>query len=418
MKKLILDTSVLLHSSDSLFSFKENEIYLCLSVIDDLDRLKTKLDIGYAAREVLRTLDRINPDCITTGIPLTDEGGKLFIYNHDLPKDKAPTITMLASSDNGIIEAAITLQIDNPNDEVIIISKDTGLRIRAAAWGCKVENYQSDLVDNINTGILYEDVYNIDDLPINQFVINSKGSIRQKTEFGMTDISYYDGKSKLKYTGIGGKNPEQHCALSALTDPNIELVCLVGSAGVGKSLLTIAAGLSQIFQGKYSKMVYIKPLQPVAGKDIGALPGDKKDKLGSWYAPLSDNISQLDITGDKKNEKPPFTLEDLLEAEFIEMEAMAFIQGRSIANSIIVIDECQNISAREARMVVERCSKGSKVILLGDMSQIENPYLDKRSCGLAHAINGSKNMSNCATITFKKVERSALSAMASDIFKK
>lgn len=413
MKKLILDTSVLLHFPESLFSFQDNEIYLCLSVIDDLDRLKTKPDIGYAAREVLRLLDRVNPECITTGVTLNDEGGKLFIYNHDLPNKDNPKITKLTSSDNGIIEAAILLQLNFPDQEVVIISKDTGLRIRAAAWGCKVENYQSDLIDNNYTGVLYEDVYNIDDLPINQFVISSKGSIRQKTENGMRDVQCFEGKQKLKYTGIAGKNPEQHCALSALTDQSIEMVCLTGQAGVGKSLIAIAAGLNQVFEEKYTKIIYLKPIVAVSNRDIGALPGDKNEKLSAWFGPLRDNILQLNIKGEK-----PLELEDLIAEDFIELEVLTYIQGRSIPDSIIIIDEAQNLTQRECRMIVERCSKNSKVILLGDMSQIENPYLDKRSCGLAHAIAGSKNLKNCATVTFKTVERSALSAMASDIFSK
>jgi PhoH-like ATPase len=402
----ILDSSTLIHDPQSLFAFKEHDIYLCLSVIDDLDKLKTSPNsVGYTAREVLRILDRINPTCKIDGIPLTPEGGQLFIYNHDA---KTFSITSL-HSDDGIILAAINLTKKFPEQDVIIVSKDTGLRIRAAAWNCKVENYQSDLVDTDYTGILYEDVYNIDDLAINQFIINSIGKIRQKTENGMIDIE----KQKLSWVGISSKNSEQHCALSALTNMNIELVCLAGLAGSGKTLISIAAGLDQIFDGKYHKILFIKPIVPVSGRDLGALPGDKNEKLSSWYGPLRDSIDQLNIKSEKS-----CTFDDLVDEDIVELECLEYIQGRSIANALIIVDEAANISQREARLIVERCSKGSKVILLGDMSQIENPYLDKRSCGLAHAINGSKGKPNCAAITFKTVVRSALSAMASEIFKK
>jgi len=198
-------------------------------------------------------------------------------------------------------------------------------------------------------------------------------------------------------------------------DLGIPLVTLSGKAGTGKSFLAIAAALQMINEGIFDKIVVMKPLIPVGGKDIGALPGDKFDKISAWLGPIRDNIDQ--ILGSKSLSANSL-FEEMCRDGIIEVEAMAFIQGRSIPRSIILLDESENITAREARMVVERCGKDSKVILLGDLSQVENPYLDAKSNGLAHAISGGKNNPLVASVTLTKVERSELAAVASEIFNK
>jgi PhoH-like ATPase len=212
---------------------------------------------------------------------------------------------------------------------------------------------------------------------------------------------------------VQGKNLEQKCALEILSDLTIALVTLSGPAGTGKSFLALAAALQMINEGIYDKIVVMKPLIPVGGKDIGALPGDKFDKISAWLGPIKDNIDQ--ILGSKSLSANNM-FEEMVRDGIIEVEAMAFIQGRSIPRSIIILDEAENISPREARMVVERCGKDSKVILLGDLSQVENPYLDARSNGLSHAISGGKKSEIVATVTLSKVERSELAAVASEIF--
>ena len=221
-----------------------------------------------------------------------------------------------------------------------------------------------------------------------------------------------DGKA---YSGVQGKNLEQRCALEILCDLGIPLVTLSGKAGTGKSFLALAAALQMINEGIFDKIVVMKPLIAVGGKDIGALPGDKFDKISAWLGPIRDNIDQ--ILGSKTLTSNNM-FEEMCRDGIIEVEAMAFIQGRSIPKSIIILDEAENISPREARMVVERCGKDSKVILLGDLSQVENPYLDSKSNGLAHAISGGKTNELVASVTLSKVERSELAAVASDIFNK
>ena len=443
-KIFVLDTCVLLHDPECIFKFKENDVYIPLACIDDLDEQKVKKEnVGWAAREVFRILDRYDMNQLTKGIIINEDKGRLFIYNNDSPtmKGEKPFIVRV-NSDNAIIQSALELKAANEKKKVVIVSKDAGLRIRAIAWNCSAENYKSDLLDenNIYQGYRNVTIDNNDDwsylskreecniemlkckdqlnnLNPNEFICFSWGTFSVLAWNKSTGISFFqEGKSEAqKYMGIEGKNIEQKFAIAALTDDTIPLVCLSGPAGSGKSLLSIAVGLSKVYTGIYDKVVVMKPMIPVGGKDIGFLPGDKREKISAWLGPFKDNISQLHIYDGSK--KIAASFDEMLDDGVIEAEAMAFIQGRSIPNAFIILDEAENCSPKEARMVIERCGAGSKVVLLGDLSQIENPYLDKHSCGLAHAINGGKTEVEAASMAMSKVERSSLAAAASKIFK-
>jgi PhoH-like ATPase len=442
----VIDTCVVLHDPMALYKFGENDIYLPLAVIDDLDDIKTRPgNISWSAREVFRILDKIDLKLmVDKGVVINEEKGKLFIYNTEAPltKNETPNIVKV-NSDNAIINAAISLKNKFPNRPVTIITKDTGLRVRANAWGCHAENYQVDLIDtHMYTGIVNASVDNEKDWNLlwqseevdkkllsddlqkalsetnpNEFVIFEYGQSKCPTYYKngifriLKDKSNKEGKTV--YSGITSKNLEQKCALELLSDNEVPLVTLVGAAGTGKSFLAIASALKMINEGIYEKIVVMKPLIPVGGKDIGALPGDKFEKISAWLGPIKDNIDQIlgakSMTADNM-------FEEMVREGLIEVEAMAFIQGRSIANAIILLDESQNITPREARMVVERCGKNSKVILLGDPSQVENSYLDARSNGLSHAVAGGKKLKECGTVTLTKVERSVLASVASIIF--
>jgi PhoH-like ATPase len=257
----------------------------------------------------------------------------------------------------------------------------------------------------------------IKDINPNEFAIFEYGDLKCPTfhKNGILKVlkDKSNGEKSKGYSGINGKNLEQKCALEILTDLSLPLITLSGKAGTGKSFLALAAALEMINQDLFDKIVVMKPLIPVGGKDIGALPGDKFEKIAAWLGPIKDNIEQ--ILG-SKSLSAGSKFEEMVREGIIEVEAMAFIQGRSIPRSIIILDEAENITAREARMVVERCGKDSKVILLGDLSQVENPYLDAKSNGLAHAISGGKKNNLVASVTLTKVERSELAAVASDIF--
>lgn len=441
----IIDTCVLLHDPLAIYKFGENDIYIPLAVIDDMDDIKTrKENVGWSAREVFRQLENFTLQDLLKGVKINEQNGRLFVYNTESPlqQNQRPNIIKV-HSDNAIIECCLALKASNPRKKVAIITKDTGLRIRAITWGCQAENYKADQLDDHEyNGLRYVlcdnqkdwdllwaeteiDISNlsnelsskIKDVNPNEFIIFEFGDLKCPVIFKNGSLKVLKNKSNNKevraYSGIQGKNLEQKCALEILTDLSIPLVTLAGKAGTGKSFLALAAALQMINEDLYDKIVVMKPLIPVGGKDIGALPGDKFEKIAAWLGPVKDNIDQ--ILGSKSlsaNSK----FEEMVREGIIEVEAMAFIQGRSIPRSIIILDEAENITAREARMVIERCGKDSKVILLGDLSQVENPYLDSKSNGLAHAISGGKKNNLVASVTLTKVERSELASVASDIF--
>jgi PhoH-like ATPase len=441
----IIDTCVLLHDPLALYKFGDNDIYIPLAVIDDMDDIKTrKENVGWSARQVFRNLENYSLQDLLKGVKINELGGRLFVYNTESPlqKNERPNIVKV-HSDNAIIECCLALKSANPRKKVAIITKDTGLRIRAITWGCAAENYRADqLCDEIYTGLRKFDLDNaadwnllwsdyeievsqlseetvkkLGDIFPNEFVLFHYGDKICPTFYRNGILRVLKEKSNTKenkgYSGVQGKNLEQKCALEILADLTIPLVTLSGPAGTGKSFLALAAALQMINEGLYDKIVVMKPLIPVGGKDIGALPGDKFDKISAWLGPIKDNIDQ--ILGSKSLSANNM-FEEMCRDGIIEVEAMAFIQGRSIPRSIIILDEAENISPREARMVVERCGKDSKVILLGDLSQVENPYLDAKSNGLSHAISGGKKSDLVSSVTLSKVERSELAAVASEIF--
>jgi PhoH-like ATPase len=443
----IIDTCVFLHDPLAIYKFNDNDIYIPLAVIDDLDDIKTrKENVGWAAREVFRNLEHFTLQDLLKGVKINDQGGRLFVYNTESPlqKNERPNIVKV-HSDNAIIESCLALKAANPRKKVAIITKDTGLRIRAITWGCQAENYKSDqLEDHLFTGLRYCEVtddedwkklwadFELDAKTLSESLTTRLGTLYPNEfiffQYGEKICPAFHKKGILKvlkdksnskdgkaYSGIQGKNLEQRCALEILCDLGIPLVTLSGKAGTGKSFLALAAALQMINEGIFDKIVVMKPLIAVGGKDIGALPGDKFDKISAWLGPIRDNIDQ--ILGSKSLTSNNM-FEEMCRDGIIEVEAMAFIQGRSIPRSIIILDEAENISPREARMVVERCGKDSKVILLGDLSQVENPYLDAKSNGLAHAISGGKTNELVASVTLSKVERSELASAASDIFNK
>jgi PhoH-like ATPase len=445
----IIDTCVLLHDPLAIYKFSENDIYIPLAVIDDLDDIKTRRDtVGWSAREVFRQLENYSLQDLMKGVKVNEKGGKLFVYNTEAPplKNERPNIVKI-HSDNAIIEACLAIKAANPKKKVSIVTKDTGLRIRAITWGCEAENYRADLLaDATFTGIRHVPVddskdwstlwgdtevpvtslsealqSSIKDAVPNEFIVFESGSqacpaYHKKGVLKiLKDKSNGTEKSKPVYMGISPKNLEQRCAIEALADRDVHLVTLCGAAGTGKTMLTLAVALHQVNEGVYDKIIVIKPMIAVGGKDIGFLPGDKFEKINAWLGPIRDNIEQL-VGGRTLSGVNPF--EEMVNEGMIEVEAMAFIQGRSIPKAVVIVDESQNLTPREARMVVERCGKDSKIVLLGDLSQVENAYLDARSNGLAHAIQGGKSSELAASVTLTKVERSSLAAVASEIFKR
>lgn len=444
----ILDTCVLLHDPQAIYKFANNDLYIPLAVIDDLDEIKTRREpVGWAAREVFRQMDRFDlKEMVDKGVVVNEAGGKLHVYNGDAPlsKGEMPSISRV-NSDNALIATCAVLKSKNPRRKVAIVTKDVGLRVRAQSLGCMAENYMADMysdtpydgtvVATVDCNEDWQYLHSVDCVDVarlsarlaaqvknicpNEFVFFQWGDSILPTwnHVGGLMVVKDKGGRKPEYSGVKPHNLEQRCALEALADPAIPLVILTGAAGTGKTLCTLAVALQQINDGEYDKIVVIKPTVPVGGADIGALPGDKFEKLSAWLGPIKDNVLQLTGEQTKGNKKPPgYSFEELVNQNIIEVEGLTFIQGRSFTNCIIIVDELQNVTPRVARMVVERCGNNSKVVLLGDMSQVENPYLDHNSCGLRHAVEGARESKLAVVVGLKKVERSPLASEAPRIF--
>ena len=459
-KFFVLDTNVLLHSQTAIESFADNTVVLPMTVIEELDRFKSKMDeLGRNARAVIRYIDRVreeeeayarndgrDPESLTAGITHNEAGGKLMVIEDDCLE---PTPGLERDMpDNRILCAAIHIQLTNQDEDVILVTKDLNLRIKAAVAGIETQDW---LRDRVNIDELYSgfreinvDKADIDafyregrlglpsaDLYPNEFVILTASSNASQSAIGRASganevVALNKGWTKIY--GVGGRSVEQRIAIQLLMDPNVKLVSLVGSAGTGKTLLALAAGLEAMrvddnalksgvdLAYGYEKMLVTRPIIPM-GKDIGYLPGSKDKKMANWMQPVFDNLSFLMHVGPGGGKQTvgkaaDRKVEDLLADEIVEMEALTYIRGRSIAKQFIVVDEAQNLTPHEIKTIVSRAGEGTKIVLTGDPDQIDNPYLDSSSNGLIYAVARMKHLKLFGHVTLKKAERSELAAAA------
>ena len=397
-KTYILDTNVLLSDGNSLFGFEEHDLVLPLIVLEELDRHKDRQDeVGRNAREVVRKLadlTKVNKD-FKAGVPLGKNLGILRILSlEDIwpenPPHKLPMeLETKKSGDNTIAQFCVNYITKNSTEVVALVTRDTILRLKAQALGVACEDYRKFNVAS-SVGALYSGVATIE------------------------------------------RDKEQEFATDLLFDPDIKLITLSGKAGTGKTLTSINAGLEQILnQKRYNSLVICRPVMPV-GKDIGFLPGTLDEKLEPWLAPIKDNLRFLLGTNkpptaaiggrkgkmEEKGGKNKFD-EQILQSYFddgvIEVQALTFIRGRSIANAFIIIDEAQNTSLHEIKTILTRVGENTKIVLCGDVEQIDNTYIDAVSNGLSIVIERFKNEKIAGHVTFTKGERSLLATLASDI---
>ena len=429
-KVFILDTNVLLHDSKSILAFKDNEVVIPLVVLDELDKIKSGQDEkARNARMVIRTLDSMRGQGNLSQGVATPDGGTIRVeLNH---KDHAPADLDKSRADNRIISVALGLMKDyGINKKVAVVSKDINLRVKCDALGVQAEDYDTDAVAD-DASMLYSgwaevftDSANIDDLykngyieigELGNFYTNQYVLLRSNTE------SKHSCLAKVKHGvlnklsprpdvwGISPRNKEQVFALDALFDPDIKLVTLIGKAGCGKTLLAAAAGIEQLLDSHiYKKLILSRPIQPM-GRDLGFLPGDIDEKMAPWMAPLNDNLELL------FSEKGKNYLEMHRDSGAIEVEALTYIRGRSIPKSYIIVDEAQNLTLHELKTIITRVGDGSKVILTGDINQIDNPYIDALDNGLSCVLEKFKGTNIAAHITLSKGERSELATLASEI---
>jgi len=440
-KNYVLDTSVYLTDAESIFKFDNHDIFVPLKVLEEIDKHKTRQDsVGSQARRFIRTLDEMRAKGrLEEGIRIGKGLGILKVMSYSVLKEIIfPPDLDIRLPDHTIIATAKAVQALHPNRKTIVVSRDINMRVICDSIGIAAEDYISEkavtssdqlykgfttqLVDDqlIDRYYLGEEIIISQDeadeiwYP-NQYIMmvsneNDKKSALARFESYHTPLKIVIYK-KIPDWKIDARNKEQAFALDLLLNPDIKIVTLTGRAGSGKTLCAIAAGLQQTLglrqdHNHYSRLIVSRPVQPL-GKDIGFLPGTLEEKMLPWLMPIQDNLKFL--MGDRT------TLEMYIEKGKIEIEALTYIRGRSIANAFIVIDEAQNLTKHEVKTIITRIGEGTKIVLTGDIEQIDNVYVNDTSNGLVHAIEKFKEFPIAGHVTFRKGERSELATLASKV---
>ncbi|MDR2474654.1 MAG: PhoH family protein [Bacteroidales bacterium] len=436
-KNFVLDTNVILHDYKCLDNFQENDVYIPLIVLEELDKFKKGSDqINYNAREFVRHLDSVTDDNLfSKGTSLGEEKGRLFVvarsgYNELLEKAFAER-----SPDNRILSVALNLKEKQPTVKTVLISKDINLRMKARSLGVVAEDYINDKVLGVDIFEKAHEVFdNIDQATIDRLYSNRTGIPVEEFELPQqltpNDCFVLNGLNasvlarynpftrmitrviKERNYGIEPRNAEQSFAFEILNDTEIKLVGLTGKAGTGKTLLALASALRQ--SDLYKQILLARPIVSLANKDIGFLPGDEKQKIAPYMQPLFDNLTVI------KNQLNPNgteikRIDEMQKSGHLVIEALAFIRGRSLSETFCIIDEAQNLTPHEIKTIITRAGEGTKMVFTGDMQQIDSPYLDSQSNGLAYMIDKMKGQNIFAHANLVKGERSLLSELASGL---
>ena len=442
MKKIfVLDTNVLLHDPNAIFAFEDNEVVIPAVVLEEIDSKKRNVDeIGRNARYVSRMLDSLRQKGrLHDGIRL-DNGGTVKVELNHRSFQKMQDTFVETTNDNRILAVALNYRHEEMEKAeakpVVLVSKDTLVRIKADVLGITAQDYLSDRIVTVNDFYQGYNTIMVHPSVIDEFYsfrtlqadsLGLSHSLRPheflilKDETGTSKSALLkvneDGKqleplhlSNEPVWGIAARNAQQRMALELLLNDEIPLVTLTGKAGTGKTLLALAAGLMKVEdERKYKKLLIARPVVPM-GKDIGYLPGEKEEKLRPWMQPIYDNLEFLFDT--KKSGDIDKILAGL---SSIQVEALTYIRGRSIPGQFIIIDEAQNLSKHEVKTIVTRAGEGSKIILMGDPEQIDHPYLDATSNGLTHVVENFKPFKIAGHVTLEKGERSPLAQLAAEV---
>jgi len=432
----VLDTSVLLHDHQSIQNFGSNDVAIPITVLEELDKFKIGNDTkNFSAREVIRFIDKLSGhNSLQEWIPL---GGKLGNFKVILQSNpdglNAVNVYSSGKNDHKIINAALYLKEIHKTKDVILTTKDINLRIKAKALGITAEDYETGKVEHSQLDpSSVTTIENVDADQIRQ--IFTKGRIDENGILGKDKIpnGYYilkNGKSsslavynphldqierieKEFVYGIKPKNAEQAFALNALQSEHVKLVALQGVAGTGKTLLALASSLEQ---GKrYHQIILARPIVPLSNKEIGFLPGDANDKIGPYMEPLWDNLKFIKSQFGE-NEKKHKAILDMEENGKIIISPLAFIRGRSLSNIMFIVDEAQNLTPHEVKTIITRAGENTKIVFTGDVNQIDTPYLDEHSNGLAYLVDKLRGQNLFAHVKLEKGERSELANLANDL---
>ncbi len=435
-KIFVLDTSVLLHDFDAIVNFKEHYVAIPITVLEELDKFKIGNDTkNFSAREVIRFIDKLSgsgslQEWITLGKGL----GKFKVVMDEQPTGlNAEKVYAMGKNDHKIINAALGLMELEQKRTVILVTKDINLRIKAKALGVVAEDYETGKVNAAEIeGVGKYGVEGIDSEVIRE--IFTRGSIEENGILGerkatngyyilkngkTSSLAFYNHHSdqierieKEFVYGIKPKNAEQAFAFHALLNPDVKLVAMQGVAGTGKTLLALASALEQ--NKKFNQVILARPLVPLSNKEIGFLPGDAEDKIGPYMEPLWDNLKFIKSQFGE-NEKKYKAILEMEQTKRIVITPLAFIRGRSLSNIMFIIDEAQNLTPHEVKTIITRAGENTKIVFTGDVHQIDTPYLDENSNGLAYLIDRLQGQPLFAHVRLEKGERSELANLANDL---
>ena len=435
-KIFVLDTNVILHDYTCIYQFQDNDVILPITVLEELDKFKRGNDlINFQAREFTRLLDEIVGDELFNGGKTLGQGkGKLRIETGKPFSDELKASFKEDIPDHRILSIADYIAKSYPKRKTVLISKDINLRMKAKSLGIQSEDYKTDQVTDEN--VLDKTVTtfdNFDDTLIdtlyNQGSINVKDVEKEFTPEsnecyifkGNTSsaLARYDAKSERIYRvekksayGIKPRNAEQTFSLNMLMDPEVRLIALTGKAGTGKTLLALAAAIEQ--HRLYEQILLARPIVALSNRDIGYLPGDASEKISPYMQPLFDNLSVIKHTFNPRSNEYQL-IEEMVKEERLNITPLAYIRGRSLSNSFFIIDEAQNLTPHEIKTIITRAGEGTKMIFTGDLQQIDSPYLDMKSNGLAYMTDRMRNQDLFAHINLVKGERSYLAELASNL---
>ncbi|MBO7635021.1 MAG: PhoH family protein [Paludibacteraceae bacterium] len=435
-KNFVLDTNVILHDYKCIYNFQENDIYIPIVVLEELDKFKKGNEqINYNAREFVRELDNlsIDADFFKNGASLGMGLGKLFIVTNPVYPEILSKSFSEKTPDHRIMAVALDIQQKAKKTRTILVTKDVNLRMKAKSIGLDVEDYINDKVTNVDLFDKAQETYdNVDPDLVDRIYAEAGGvavsdcklpaSLAPNECFILkscrsTVMAKYDASTqtvkkvkKEKAFGIEGRNAEQTFALDVLLNEDIKLVAITGRAGTGKTLLALAAALQQ--HETYKQILLARPIVAMSNKDLGFLPGDEKQKVAPYMQPLFDNLNVIKHQFGASS-KELRLLDDMQKSEQLVIEALAFIRGRSLSNTYLIVDEAQNLTPHEVKTIITRAGEGCKIVFTGDVQQIDTPYLDMQSNGLVYMIDKMKGQDLFAHVNLIKGERSKLSELAS-----
>jgi len=456
-KLFVLDTNVLMHDPTCLFRFEEHDIYIPMVTLEELDHNKKGMsEVARNARQASRFLDEIVSGAehdIAQGIPLDVRGGKdatgRLLLQTSAISGELPATLASGKTDNQIIGVVKHLQDKFPKRQVILVSKDINMRIKARALGLATEDYFNDKVLE-DTDLLFSGVRELPadfwdkhgremeswqhggqtfyrvkgplcaSLLLNEFVYQESGKpfhaiVREQAGKSAVLQTIRDfGHPRHAVWGISARNREQNFAMNLLMNPEVDFVTLVGQAGTGKTLLTLAAGLTQTLESKiYSEIIMTRVTVPI-GEDIGYLPGTEEEKMTPWMGALEDNLDVLNKTDDDAGEWGRAATRDLIRSR-IKVKSLNFMRGRTFIKKFLIIDEAQNLTPKQMKTLVTRAGPGTKVVCLGNISQIDTPYLTEGSSGLTYVVDRFKNWPHSGHVTLQRGERSRLADHAAEV---